>query len=417
MMKPQTKNILWHGGKALLCSLQLYVLNLLDQPAVISVAYVLMDLTIRRYHDPASTLLYPVVTVILFAVLWRYYDTIDDRSFHQFCRRNSESSPASHLLGDIGFQTNLVVTVLSATPILVTTLRPALMKLGLDGGPAMAVAIALSAGIVALLSVLRIRRLEEIWMVQKDLLSQKVSLRNRIFYAVVYFGALALLLQAGVYLLMTWVSFMISVLQLAFQNHVGSVLLCILLPFLAIGLIRRLIQRNKFMRRLANMQKRNEITYTVHGHPYLSVLFPRIHFGLHIIDTPHADAKRPEYKAYTVGIITCRRRMGTIVLCDNNVYRFMYALTLRGVGGFRVGANLLAGAQIVTVPAGAWYTNHTFTFPEGEGEPILLIDPTPRVLAIHGQRPDELIPQDNASQVYGYTVYGKNAFLNMLERT
>ena len=34
-----------------------------------------------------------------------------------------------------------------------------------------------------------------------------------------------------------------------------------------------------------------------------------------------------------------------------------------------------------------------------------------------GNRANELIPQDNASKPYGYTVYGKNSFVNMLERT
>ena len=366
---------------------------------------------------PILALLHPLLAVILFISLWRYYDSIDDRSYNQFCARCREGTQTS-LLRDLGFQTGLAVTVLAATPVITILLRRSLMGLGLGTSPATAVAIALSAATVGGLSLHRIRNLEEIWQVQKDLPSPPHKWSRRILYALVFFAALAILCNAGIFLAIYWLSFFFSVLQLVFQNHAAPTLLIILLPILAIRIIHSLLKRRKFMRRLAKLQARGELTYTVEGHPYLSVLFPKwAFFGLNIIDTPHADAKRQEYKAYTVAVITTRHRKGTVILCDHNVYRFMYALNLRGIGGFRVGANLLAGAQIVAVPAGAWYTNHVFDFPDGDGEKILLVDPAPRVLAIHGQRADELIPQDNASKLYGYTVYGKNSFLNMLERT
>lgn len=420
MTKSQTKDILWHGGKALLCSLQLWFLGAAGSTAASVnnlIAWLIDIFLLPKGLAPILALLHPLVAVVLFIALWRYYDSIDDRSFNQFCARCRQGKQES-LLRDLGFQTGLAVTVLTATPTLTVLLRRTLMGLGLGASPAMAVSIALSAATVGGLSLLRIRSLEETWQVQKDLLNESHKLVKRILYALVFFLALALLLNAGVSLALYWLGFLFSILQLVSQNNALPVLLIIILPIMAISILRRLLQRRKFMRRLAKLQKKGELTYTVEGHPYLSTLFPKwAFFGLNIIDAPHADAKRQEYKAYTVGVITCPHRKGTVILCERNIYRFMYSLNLRGVGGFRVGAGLLAGARIVTVPAGAWYTNHTFDFPEGDGEKILLIDPAPRVLAIHGQRADELIPQDNASKVYGYTVYGKNSFLNMLERT
>ena len=41
----------------------------------------------------------------------------------------------------------------------------------------------------------------------------------------------------------------------------------------------------------------------------------------------------------------------------------------------------------------------------------------PRILAIHGRTRDELVPLDNDSHVFGYTVYGRNAFLRHLKLT
>ena len=202
-----------------------------------------------------------------------------------------------------------------------------------------------------------------------------------------------------------------------FLGPIAPAVILVIALLCCVGLIRRLVDRRKFIKRLIRMRDKGELSFTIHGHPYLSVLFNRVFFGLTIVDTPHPDGKKRTDTTYTVGVISCRHRKGTVILCDHNVYRFMYALTIRGIGGFQTGTRLLAGAQFVTIPAGAWYTNHSFDFPEGDGEKILLIDPAPRVLAIHGQRANELIPQDNASQLYGYTVYGKNSFVNMLERT
>ena len=420
MTKSQTKDVLWHGGKALLCSFQLWFIGAAGSTVASMdyfIAWLVSVLMLPKSLAPILALLHPLLGVTLFIALWRYYDSIDDRSFNQFCARCREGASAP-LLRDLGFQAGIAVTVLTATPVLAIIFRRVLMGLRLGASPATAVSIALSATAVIGLSLLRIRSLEETWQVQKDLPNQSHKLSKRILNAIVFFVALALLLNSGVLLAVYWLGFFFSVLQLMFQNNAVPVLLVIILPFLVIRTLRAILKRRKFMKRLAKLQTQGELTYTVDGHPYLSVLFPKLaRFGLNIIDAPHADAKRKEYRAYTVAVITTRHRKGTVILCDHNVYRFMYALNLRGIGGFRVGANLLAGAQIVAVPAGAWYTNHAFDFPEGDGEKILLVDPAPRVLAIHGQRADELIPQDNASKLYGYTVYGKNSFLNMLERT
>ena len=106
-----------------------------------------------------------------------------------------------------------------------------------------------------------------------------------------------------------------------------------------------------------------------------------------------------------------------VVLCDNNVYRFVYSIQFRTIAQQNWGGLSVASSRIVSMPVASFYTNHSFDFPEGEGKRILLVDPAPRVLCMHGFREGEMVALDNASEVFGYTVYGKRSFLNLLERT
>ena len=414
-ISPRQKDLLWHSGKALLCAVQLWILNGAAHSACAAlVHYLLQEIIIRDKHAPWVSLLHPIVTVILFVVLWRYYDSIDDYSFNRFC----DAPETPKLVDEPAYQMGLALTVLTVTPILTSALFPPLKALGLGAVLGMGVSILLALGISLGFSVHRLRNLEYTWTVQKKLRTgpAKTKLFRTIAYAVLFFIALFLLAYAGISLLPVGISLIESAFMILFSS-LGVMVLFLAVISGAVGLIRGFSSRCRFMKRLARLQERGELSYTVHGHPYLSVLFNKLSFGLTITDAPHPDGKKQGDTAYVVGVINTGRRKGTIILCDNQVYRFMYALRMRGIGGIRGGGNLIYGAQFVSVPAGAWYTNHGFRFPEGEGEHILLIDPTPRVLALHGRRADELITLDNASKVFDYTVYGKNSFLNMLERT
>ena len=421
-ISPREKDMLWHGGKALLCALQLWLLDILTRYRVAYfIEWLSRELILNKTQQNLTFLLYPLISVILFVVLWRYYDTIDDYSFNRIC--NAPEFPK--FLRDPGFVAGFVLTILTGTPILLSAFRHTLSRFGVGALLTVGISFVLALGITIGVSLLRLSNLEYTWRVQKDLRTStaktQTKLFRRIFYAVLFFVALYLLIPLGFNVLLpAWGSLVIGVFTIMLRP-ILPVLAVLLIPLLAIRMIRRLSARRKFLKRLEALRGRGELSYTVHGHPYLSALFPKVFFGLSITDAPHPDGKKKTDTTYTVGFINPSHRKGTIILCDNQVYRFMYALRMRGIGGIRGGGNLIYGAQFVSVPAGAWYTNHSFRFPdvppEEVGERILVIDPTPRVLALHGRRADELITLDNASKVYGYTVYGKNSFLNMLERT
>lgn len=436
LTKTQIKDILWHGGKALLCAIQLWLLDITAKGSAGSLlSFLLLERIVvgdSLLFSVLFSLIRPVVTVIMFVVLWHYYDTIDDRSFNRFCEVYKGQTETPNVLRDPAYAVGLGVTALGAAPVIASALIPSLDYTGMRQGETVAVSGAIALLLVVGISLLRIRRRAALWIIQKDLRTGNEKTKGarhvtkRIIYAVIYFVALYLLVLLGLSsLLPVWGSFFLGLVKLLIRPA-GTVFLILLFPIFAVTAIRRLTARHKFMKRLESLKARGELSYTVHGHPYLSAIFNKVFFGLTITDAPHPDSRgtrgnrgnRGKKDAtYTVGIISCFFRKGTIVLCENNVYRFMYAMRLRGIGAFGSGGIAVTTARIVSVPAGSWYTNHGFEFPAGDGERILLIDPTPHVLAIHGHRDDELIEQDNASQLFGYTVYGKNSFLNMLERT
>lgn len=427
LTKTQTKDILWHAGKALLCALQLYIL---DRMTLFSVDELLRFLLRERVITddsiavPLFSLIRPVTVLILFVVLWRYYDTIDDRSFNRFCEVYKEAKKAPGLFRDPAYATGLVITALSATPILTLSLIKPLHYAGLRNGECIAVGTAVSLLLTAGISLLRIKRLAEVWVIQKDLRTGNEKTRGvrhimrRVLYALIFFGSLCALVILGYGMLVpVWGSFLLGIIRLLWK----PILLIAVILFLwlfVIRTLRGLINRRKFLRRLKKMSERGELSYEIHGSPYLSVLSERVFFGLTITDAPHPDGKRKKDITYKVAVANCKYRRGMVILCENNVYRFVvFSLNFRAIAQQNWGRLSVASSQIVAMPIGSICTNHSFDFPEGEGERILLVDPAPRILSMPGSREGEVITLDNASKIFDYTVYGKNSFVNMLERT
>ena len=424
LTKTQWKDIAWHGGKALLCALQLLIFSAITKNSVGNLLSFLYTELIVREGDLAEvflSLIVPATVIALFVVVWRYYDNIDDRSFTRFCDVYKDETAAPNLLRDPAYLVGFALTVLCATPIITATLLPSLRYTGMRGGECTAVGAAASLILTAGLSLLRLRRRAKVWIIQKDLLtsSKKTRLWKRIVYAVIFFAATYVLIFAGYSTLIpVWGLFFIGIFRLLWKPIllIGSVLF---LWLFVIRSIRRMIDRRKFLKRLAKMRDRGELSYEIHGSPYLSVLSNRLEFGLTIVDEPHPDSRsrRKGTVTYKVAFANCRYRRGMVILCPNNLYRFVYSINFRTIASHNWGGLSVASSQIVSMPVASFHTNHSFDFPEGEGKKILLMDPAPRMLCMYGYREGELMTLDNASEVFGYTVYGKNSFVNLLERT
>ena len=137
-MTPRTRDILWHGSKALLCALQYGMLDRFSRSGVSTLLDTLYtDTVISKAALPWVSLLYPLVSFFLFVALWRYADVLDDRSFNRVCA----APEPPHLTEDPGFCTELILTTLSAGFILFTSLYPRLVNLGL--GPYLGVLMGL----------------------------------------------------------------------------------------------------------------------------------------------------------------------------------------------------------------------------------------------------------------------------------
>lgn len=425
LTKTPVKDILWHGGKALLCAAQLWIFHFVTMKSVGNLMSFLYTELVVREGEPAEVLLsliHPVTLILLFFFLWRYYDNVDDRSFNRFCETYKDQTKAPSLLKEIPYAVGFALTVLSATPVISAAMIPALRHTGMRQGECAAVGTAAALLLVVVLSVLRLRRRSAVWIVQKDLRTgnEKTRWGRRIFHAVILFGSLCALIFLGFSTLVPfWGSLILGIIRLLWKPIliIGGILF---LWLFVIRSVRRIMDRRRFLKKLERMRDRGELSYEVHGSPYLSVLSERVFFGLTIIDKPHPDSRggrRNRETTYKVAFANCRYRRGLVILCPNNGYRFVYSLQFRTIAQQNWGGLSVASSQIVSMPVASFHTNHSFDFPEGEGKRILLMDPAPRMLCMYGHREGELLTLDNDSEIFGYTVYGKNSFVNILERT
>ena len=389
---------------SLLISIQLLVLDILTRSAIKQM--------LRQLAVPPSVWtqgLHVAIDVILLVSLWLYYDSINDRGFEDFCQRENVRP-----LWDIPpHSTELIVTILTATPILCFPSY----DLFIEGGTLRIVA-ALLAPIAALIitaggRILILAHLRSTWAAQKELRTGKEKVHttvSRILYAAIFFLSLGLAVWVGIGM------FAPQIIK------VGGLLPK--LPFWLIGIILSLLfiegavhfavlalARRRFLSRLHQLSNRGRITYSLEGHPYLSILLPFLYVGLTVVH--HTKVSNLEKQTvYRVGIINSKRRKSVLILCQNQVYRLMHKLPGQGLI-FR----LRAHGRAFYKPLYVWFEDHAFDFPEGEGERILLVDPFPSVTAVQEGTEDWFLELDNGSHTFGYTVYGLNAFLHVLERS
>ena len=422
LTKARITDVIWHSVKALLCSLQLLALHAVTMTSIGNLMnFLYVDLVVRKGStaDILLSFIHPLMVVILFAVWWRYYDNIDDRSFRRFRDTYKEESEAPNLLRDPAYLAGLAVTVACATPVITFSLVPALRNTGIGETLCYAAGVSASLLLTAGISLLRIRRRAALWYKQRNMPedTEKTRIGHRIFHALLLLVSVLLAIPLSFTILIPFLgSLILGIIRLLWKPilFIGGILF---LWLFVIRSIRRIADRRRFLKRLDQLQERGELSYEIHGSPYLSVFWERIVFGITITDLPHQSNKRKTPVTYQVAIANCKYRRGMVILCEDNVFRFVISFNFRTIAQHNWGGLSVASSSIVSMPLASFCTNHSFDFPEGEGKRILLMDPAPRVLCMYGFREGELITLDNGSEVFGYTVYGKNSFVNLLERT
>ena len=422
LTKARITDVIWHSVKALLCSLQLLALHAVTMTSIGNLMnFLYVDLVVRKGStaDILLSFMHPLMVVILFAVWWRYYDSIDDRSFRRFRNTYKEASETPNLLRNPAYLAGLAVTVACATPVITFSLVPALRNTGLENTLCYAAGVSASLLLTAGISLLRIRRRSKLWYKQRNLPedTEKTRISHRIFHALLLLVSVLLAIPLSFTILIPFLgSLILGIIRLLWKPilFIGGILFLWLFVFRS---IRRIADRRRFLKRLDQLQERGELSYEIHGSPYLSVFWERIVFGITITDLPHQSNKRKTPVTYQVAIANCKYRRGMVILCEDNVFRFVISVNFRTIAQHNWGGLSVASSSIVSMPIASFCTNHSFDFPEGEGKRILLVDPAPRMLCMYGFREGELITLDNGSEIFGYTVYGKNSFVNLLERT
>ena len=405
----------WHGGKALLVAIQAAII----QSTITKGVFMLVADMAEGLHLGYGLLHFGVTLAVIIYML-HYYDTIDDRSYRLYGEQLAagDKSPLWH---ERGWQVNFLLSVVAITPTLTVSAMPVLGFLGMGRTVATALAILISLVVLAGIRALQLSWRSRVWAEQIAMEAagrkgKKYTLRSRIFYAVILFGGVAALCYFGITVFLPVFGSLVFSLILFFWKAILVIAAVLLVILEVIPVCRQLSARRKFLKRIKKLRDAGEIACTFHGRPYLSVLSENVYFGMTIVDKPHPDGKRKGDIVYQVGIANCKRRKSYVILCDENIYQFMYTVQMRGMVGRGNGFGV-SSLSTIPVPLHAWFSTHLAEFPEGEGERILLVDPAPRNLTIRGHREGELLPLDNGSKVFGYTAYGKNAFVNLLERT
>ena len=405
----------WHAVKAALVAAQVAIIQI-----AITKGVNLLAADMAEGLHLGYALIHLGATIAVAVYMLHYYDTIDDRSYRIYGERLAAGETSS-LWHDRGWQINFLLSVLANAPAVTASVMLSLILAGMGTGITMLLSLPIALVLLAGIRALQIHRRGNEWKEQIALEAagrkgKKYTLRSRILYAVILLVSVYLLCYFGITIFLPVFGSLAFSLILFFWKAILVIAGILLIILEVIPVLRQLSARRKFLKRINKLREAGEISCTFHGRPYLSVLSENIYFGMTIVDKPHPDGKRRVDQVYQVGIANCKRRKSYVILCDENIYQFMYTVQMRGMVG-KANALGMTGRSTLAVPLHAWFTSHLAEFPEGEGEKILLIDPAPRNLVIRGHREGELLPLDNGSKVFGYTAYGKNAFVNLLERT
>ena len=262
--------------------------------------------------------------------------------------------------------------------------------------------------------ILLLARLRTLWTAQRDLVTGKEKQRStlsRVLYAIVFFLSLCLAVWFGLAMCGHQI-----VKYAGLIPHIPLWLIGIALAFFLADRLTRftaaLLARRRFLARLAQLAERGTVTYTVEGHPYLSLLSSRLYAGVTVTHRTNVSNLRHE-TVYRVGMIRGGRRKSTLILCRGQVYRFLHKLPGQGLI-FQSGSR----GRIIHKPLYAWFESKAFDFPEGEGEGVLLVEPFPAVIAEQIADEEECYWELGiGSRSFEYTVHSQNSFLHLLERT
>ncbi len=411
-LKEQFVKCFWQPLKAVICAAHLYPLyaiTLKSQEGFQAEFSVLPSLVVDIFT--------PLTLLIVMFALWKFYDGIDDVSFVALC---NEEDPKPFLKRLTWLVSLLISTVGCGIPMGLS-LWKAVAYAGLI--PEVGVPLCLVLGFAlaffgrGLMIFFLFRKWDEQKVYHRDT-EKYPTLAKRIIQAILFSIALALACLVGMATFF-WAGYTMAyggaLLVLSYLWPIFTVMVLIFI----IRRIKLLVSRGKFLKRLKKMQEKGDIRYDYMGHPYLSVLFRKVYFGLIITDYTDGVGANKKPKTYRVVMVGTRKRR-LVIACKNNTYQFKHEIRLRMSMGAAVIASSGNTAQ-TGVSLRAWYSTYGAAFPEtdiAESECVLMFDPVPYGVFVRSREGhDDLTPLDNGSKIYGYTIWAKNSFANFLERS
>lgn len=423
---PFLRNHLWQPLKALLASLELWLLI----PITLHSPDGVRSMFTVAYGTWADGMILAVQLIFLY-ILTHFFDSVDDITFVDYCK-----SPVP-LLRRYSWWLSVGLCTVGCAPSLAVGINLVLRNTAAAkaAAPLYTLFVYLLAGLV----VCGIR-LFQIWLLNRRWSRQRLAedgstywprLQIRIFQAIVLplslFLFVRLLLKTGYLYIIPNLIWAVLVLvrreRAALPILLAAVSLCLLI--VGIRLLCAWRKRKQLLDQLEELAHSGLLSYRLVGHPFLSLLSQRFLFGLFVVDT--------RGNRWRVGIASCRHRSRSAVACEGHLLRFRHTFRFRMAPIVNAyGAYMHQGEQM-----GVRYTNYPVLFPVGafpddlpapakqrrgtgrrQYEPteseIMLLSPPPAQLYVRA--PQGLAELDNGSEVFGYQVWSGGAFFRFLER-
>ena len=388
--------------------------------------YIEYEVDLRYPVKVILVTLLPLVIVAAVAIVYDYFDNVD-----LFNKRDYfESKSKKPLIARYPYTISFAISMLFCTLLLSKSLHFALTFYF----PNLNIAVArfLAVAVMATLRLFQIWSLQDKWEteIENPLFVEKALFkRNRDMYTfkphqiilqpIGYFFAFGALCVFVSYLSFPYLIFtaIISGLNIIISPEFWWIIFSIPLIIAAVVYTVRFLhnswKRRILLKKLGQMESERIATVKINGAKYLSATFTHLPLSVEITDNAG--------KVYHCLVVT-NGAINAPIYFKTDEYMVEHGFHLRGGGlvarggsfGQIVDVSKMGGKENPTNLIFGFRTAHKLCFPEGEGNKVVILNPTPTTaFAVDGR---DYRPIDTGENMGNYTIYTASGLFNHIER-
>ena len=366
-------------------------------------------------------LLFPAVVIFTAGLIYSYFDNLDLFNKREYFEDEHKSPLISKPQYLIGFAVAMLFSTLIFTSSYDMMLDFFFPKLNI------AVAKLLAIVTMAILRLIQLWSLRDKWQIEIEnplFVEKPLFKRNRDMYT---FKVHQLFWQpAGYFIIMLCVagftttygfSVFLSVFNLITSPELWWIIFIIPLIVAAVIYTVRFVhnswKRNILIKKLKQMERERLATIKIKGAKYLSATFTRLPLSVEITDNAG--------EVYHCLVVT-NGAINAPIYFKTDEYMVEHGFHLRGGGlvarggsfGQIVDVSKMGGKENPTNLIFGFRTAHKLCFPEGEGNKVVILNPTPTTaFAVDGR---DYRPIDTGENMGNYTIYTASGLFNHIER-